>query len=463
MKTPHILILMSDQQRADGMGCAGHPQLMTPNLDRLASEGMRFAQAATVSPICMPARASFVSGLYPHNHGMWGNGGELPADDETFFQRLQRSGYFTAHVGKSHYYRHAPGLHMREREPYMHARGLEYVCETTGPHCTARTGSYVTDAWEKKGLWETFKQDYRERDEAKGAMVRPSPLPVEDFLDSHIGRKGVEFVETYRDERPMCLFVGFGGPHEPWDAPGEYATMYAPEQTPGPIPVPPGLGSMPDWIRSKTEFKVWPDSVLANTPQIRANYYGKITLIDDWIGRILDAFASRGWLDDLLVVFWSDHGEMLGDHGRLFKATFHESALRVPLVLRWPGTIPQNSASDALAEIIDIFPTLLEAAGCEPSGRCLGRSLWPVLRDPDATLRRWQLSEVGHYGRCIMIRSHRRKYAIDPDGRGFMLYDLLDDPDEQNNLAGAAGASALEAEMREALLGRLVEAQYTMQ
>ncbi len=462
METPNILILMTDQQRADCMSCTGHPQIKTPNMDRLAREGIRFAQAATVSPICMPARASFANGLYPHNHEMWTNKGEMPAEDETFFQILQQAGYFTAHIGKSHYYEHRPGLHMRDREPYMHARGLEYVDETPGPHATCRTASYMTDDWEKKGLWELFKQDYRERGEAGGGMVRPSPLPVEDFLDSYIGRRAAEFVGTYEDKRPMCLFVGFGGPHEPWDAPGKYAEMYQPTETPAPIPISETYRSLAGWIRAKWDFKVWPQSVLNNIPEIRANYYGKISLIDYWIGRILEAFSNRGWLDDLMIVFWSDHGEMLGDHGQFSKANFHESSVRVPLILRWPGRVPENITSQALTEIIDVFPTLLEAAGCEPSHRCLGRSLWTVIHNPEAKPRDYQLSEIDNGERHIMIRSLQYKYVIDEQARGFMLYDLKNDPEEQNNLIADGTAASVEGELRQTLLKRIVEAQYSM-
>jgi len=460
---PHILILMADQQRADCIGCAGHPQIKTPHLDRLAAEGMRFAQAATVSPICMPARASFINGLYPHNHGMWTNVGEMPADDETVFHHLQRAGYLTAHVGKSHYYvQERKTRHLAHREPYLHARGLEYAHETTGPWATCVTASYMTDDWQTKGLWEAFKQDYRKREHAPGgsnAATWPSPLPVEDFLDSYIGREAVEFVESYQDDRPMCLFVGFGGPHDPWDAPGEYAEMYAPQDAPPPIAIPQPNSTLPDWTAAKIDFNVSSQLALAKVPEIRANYYGKISLIDDWIGRILSAFERKGWLDDLLIVFWSDHGEMLGDHGRFQKQTFHESSVRVPLIVRWPGRIPENAVSPALAEIIDVFPTLLEAVGGEPSARCLGRSLWPVFRNGEAELRRHQLSEIDHCGRHIMIRSRRHKYAVDELRRGYLLYDLQNDPDEQHNLIADPKARGLQQQLHEDLLVRLAEAK----
>ncbi|MGH8714650.1 MAG: sulfatase family protein [Casimicrobiaceae bacterium] len=460
MKQPHVLILMTDQQRADCMGCAGHPQLKTPNIDRLAREGMRFAQATTASPICMPARASFASGLYPHNHGMWANQGELPAADETFFQLLQSAGYHTAQVGKTHFYEHKAGMHLRDREPYMHARGLEYVHETTGPRAARRTVSYMTEAWMAKGLLGKFVDDYRARARSETGGVWPSPLPVEDFLDSYIGRKAVEFVGGYDDRRPMCLFVGFGGPHEPWDAPGRYAEMYKPEDAPRPIPIPAGYAALPDAVKAKRDFAVLPAAVMANVPSIRANYYGKISLIDDNIGYILEAFERRGWLDDLLVVFLSDHGEMLGDHGRLRKSTFHEASVRIPLVMRWPERIPANVVSEALAEIVDVFPTVVEAGGGTPSTRCLGRSLWPLIREEGTELRDWQVSEIVYGDARVMLRSRRRKLAIDAHGVAFMLYDLERDPEEQHNLVADPAARPEEFRLRECLASALKELRY---
>jgi choline-sulfatase len=431
-------------------------------MDRLAAEGTRFAQTTTVCPVCMPARASFVNGLYPHNHGMWFNRGQMPAEDETFFQILQGSGYYTAHVGKSHYHEHNAGEHLREREPYMHARGFDYVHETTGPYATCRTPSYLTDSWAGKGYWELFKQDYEERKELGGGMVRPSPLPVEAFPDSYVGRRAVEFVNGYSGDQPTCLFVGFGGPHDPWDAPGEYASMYDPADTPAAIPIPTEISSYPEWLRERVDFRHLGTDVLNQTAAIRANYYGKISLVDRWVGEILNAYAAKGLLDDLLVVFWSDHGEMAGDHGRIQKCTFHESSVRVPLIVRWPGHLPENAVSNELAEIIDVLPTVLEAAGCRNSHRNLGRSLLPVLRGSETELREYQLSEIDWQGRKLMIRSRTHKYAVDERGRGFMLYDLQNDPTEQNNLILDNGSKSLENKMRDALLKRLVEAQYTM-
>ena len=470
---PDILIIMTDQHRADSLSCAGHPCLRTPNIDRIAERGTRFTQCATVSPICMSARASFINGLYPHNHGMWTNtAGCMPATDETFFHHLQKSGYRTAHIGKSHYYRHTRWdgdmWHMRSHESYMHARGLEHVDEIPGPLATQKMRCYMTDEWEDMGLLEKYVSDYAERGHMRRDnpfLVRPSPLPVEMFPDSYVGRKSVEYIDNHDTGTPMCLFVGFPGPHEPWDAPGKYADMYDPGKTPSPIPHPQTDGGTAENIRcmSMDDFQVMGNNTFSSDAiaRVRANYYGKISLIDDWTGRILDAIEERGNLDNTIIVFWSDHGELLGDHGRVFKETFHEGSMRVPLIVSWPERFKAGGISDELAEIIDIFPTLLDALGLEPSSRCVGKSLLPLLDGVEAKLRDAQLSEIHAFGeRRFCVRTHSAKYAVRESGEGYMLFDLENDPFEQDNLIGKA--PGMEKEMRELLLRRLMATQYTM-
>ena len=457
---PNILILMPDQLRKDSMGCAGHQLIKTPNIDLLATEGVRFLNAFTVCPICMPARASFISGLYPHNHGMWTNSGQLPANDETFFHHLQKAGYYVAYIGKSHYYPHG-NLHMKDKEDYMHARGIDYVHETTGPWATTTTDSYMTDHWQEKGLLKMFRDDYARRRQYGHRAVWHSPLPVDEFLDSYIGRKAVEFIESYDYNKPFCLFVGFGGPHEPWDAPGEYATMYNPEYTP--------LHIQPEnpahWVTEYAKNRMMHGRIEGMTEdeirKIRANYYGKILLIDNWFGLIFSAMGKRGWWDDALVVLWSDHGEMAGDHLRLHKSVFYNSSVRVPLIIRWRNQLNINTTSDALAQIIDVYPTILEAVGAEPSRRCFGKSLIPVLKDPKTQHRDAVFSEIhseGHYN--IMVCTERYKYAMDDTGKGYMLYDIANDPDEQKNLIVKADFQKIEHECRDQILRFMINTQF---
>jgi choline-sulfatase len=443
---------MPDQQRGDCLSCARHPQVRTPNMDRLAAEGVRFPLAVTSSPLCMPARASFISGLRVDTHGMWQNRGELAPDAPSLFRCLQQCGYQTAHVGKSHYYEHG-GLHMREREDYMRARGFDYVHETTGPWATVNTDSYMTDHWHELGLLEAFRDDYRERRQRRDEFpVWPSPLPTEEFMDSYIGREAVRFLEERDDERPFALFVGFGGPHEPWDAPGDYATMYEPAAAPPAIPPPEPPSWVPDKAADWQRSGRYADMTDEHVARMRANYYGKISLIDHWFGRIFETCERLGVMDDLLLAFWSDHGEMVGDHGLLYKSRFFESAVRVPMMLRWPGRIAAGVESGALAQTVDLMPTLLEAVGAEAPPTCEGVSLWPPLREPSARVREAAVSSVERAGRRnTMVCTGRYKYAVHEDGAGYMLYDLAEDPQEQRNLIGHPDARETERDMRRRL------------
>jgi len=454
---PHILILMTDQQRADCLSCAGHPVVRTPNMDRIAAEGVRFENAVTTCPLCMPARASFVSGRYCHNHGIWRNAGQLPADDETFFHRLQAAGYRTAYIGKSHFYAHHAGEHLRDHEAYMRARGIDHVHETTGPWATVNTGSYMTDAW-GPAKWQAFRDDYERRRGTPWATWA-SPLSEADFPDSYVGRQAETFIEGCDGGKPVCLFVGFPGPHDPFDAPGRYATMYdpgacAPAIAPEPIDGAPPVAAA--YLATREKFLRGRERIPPDLAAPAAgNYFGKISLIDHWVGRILDAYARRGWLDDTLVVLWSDHGEMLGDHGRFFKNVFYESAVRVPLLLRWPGRVPAGAVRPHLAETIDVFDTLVAGAGAEPSARSFGRSLLEPARRGDAAHRDAAFSEatcreVGvpdGPARATMVRTDRWKYAVSDAGEPLVLFDLAADPLEQHNLAADPADDDVRAEL----------------
>lgn len=445
---PDILILMPDQLRADGMGCAGNDLIETPNLDRLAEDGVRFSHCCTSSPICMPARYSFVSGTYPHNHGMWSNSGHQDPHDETIFHRLRDAGYFTAHIGKSHFYEQGD-VHARDFEPYLRARGYEHVHETAGPWANAHMQSYLTDYWQSRGgLWDSYREDYQRRREYGPTAVWPSPHSVEDHQDSYVGRVARDFTAEYRRDQPLCMFVGFPGPHEPWDAPGEYAEMYDPDAMPEPIPP----GEVPDWLSpAARDYQQWLyDSPVAaaDAKRLGANYYGKITLIDRWIGEILQAQEARRGLDETIVILWSDHGDMLGDHGRVHKSVFFDSSVRVPLLIRWPG-MDAGAVRDELCSQIDIFPTLLDGLGLDPSPRAMGRSLVPALQGATAPDDQEALSEVNEY---TMVRTRRYSYVVNAQGEGVQLLDLEEDPQEMVNLCGLEEMAPVEAEMRDRLL-----------
>ena len=267
---------------------------------------------------------------------------------------------------------------------------------------------------------------------ADATITRPAPFDEADHMDAYVGRRAVQCVDAFPENRPTGLFVNFPGPHDPWDAPGRFATMSDPAHSLPPIPIPERPRTLPDHAAAKLDFAPEPGLTAEVVAAIRANYGGKVSFVDDWCRRIFD--AARGWRDDLLVIITSDHGEMAGDHGRVYKRTFHESALRVPLILRWPGRIPRGMR-DALVESIDVLPTVLAAIDVPQPPMSLGRSLLPVISNPAAQHRTDLLSEISYGGsRNTMLKTARHKYVIDQQGRGYMRYDLAEDLDEQHNL-----------------------------
>lgn len=461
---PNILLLFSDQHRHDALGVAGNDTIRTPNLDALAGDGVHFTDAHTTAPVCVPARNSFISGRYPHNHDRWGFGEPLPVDEDSVFQRLQEVGYYTAHIGKSHL--GGDDDHLRENEPYMHDRGFDYVHETTGQWGTQDVDSYMTDYWEEQGLLETFREDYRRRRGESGLW--PSPLPWEEHMDSYVCRQAVEFVEDYDRDEPFCLFVGIPGPHDPMDPPERFADWYDPADVDPPHEPDDHGDWLPDSAREHMDLEGWagpkgedwwrPDMSAEDYREWRALYYAKVSLIDHWVGEIRDAVDAEHSLDETMFVYTSDHGEMAGDHGMVGKRVHLANSVRIPLIVDWPERGTDGGQTDALAELIDVVPTVLRAAGVEdPAADADGVDLTPVLEDPDDPEREPRdvvLSEIadreGQIKTMIATKSHR--YALDGDGEGYLLFDRDEQPDELTNYVGHPEYSDVEAELRDRLL-----------
>lgn len=456
---------MPDELRADALGYAGHSVFRTPHIDRLAQAGAIFTRAYCASPLCMPARASMISGLWPHNHHIQDNAGHLPPDDETYAQLLQRAGYQTAAIGKLHFWPDDPGRSFVEHEPYVHARGFADVHEIPGPASLTKTDSYLSRRWRDLGLLDAYRADFRRRQQASragGAAAWASPLPVEEYADSYVGARAVEWLERYDNVAPFLLHVSFGGPHPPFDAPEPYASMYDPATLPDPVPP-----STPDaWLPGRVRDRMLagrtslPSAEASRVARERmASYGGKIALIDEWIGRILHTLDARGFTQQTLVIFLSDHGEMGGDHGRYNKSIFYEGAACIPLILRWPGSVPPGRRVDALVEQVDLFATVVAAAGAPPSGRSSARSLLPAASGaplPEAMPRDAVFAELK---REVMVCTERYKYAVDAHGRGYLLFDLTQDPHEQRNLIGHPVSATIEPDLRERLLTWLVSTQ----
>ena len=458
MGHPNILLLMTDQQRWDAMGCSGD-WIQTPNLDRIASEGTRFTNCVTTSPVCIPTRLSLATGLYPHNTGVWDNmNHQMPPERPTWMQAVREAGYRTSLFGKTHLHPHSGDL--REREGLMNAYGLDDVNEIGGPRASAKVLSHMTAEWETKGLWDAYRADYRERFSTKPHLVRPSTLGLENYADVYIGQQAKQYLQNYNREEPWCCWVSFGGPHEPWDTPEPYASLYDPAEMPPAIPRQ-SAEDRPRGHLDRLMARVNPRFEHGEIGRLRANYAGNVTLIDDQIGEILDAIAARGELENTIIVHTSDHGEMNGDHGLIYKSNFLNGAVRIPLLVRLANgsgleTPPTSTICESPVEWIDIGPTLVELVGGELEHRQFGKSLCPVLADPEATHRDFAISEIQGE---IMLLNREWKAALNADGEVYLLFNVQNDPDETHNLAGKPEVADIETGLRLQILERLMQTQ----
>jgi arylsulfatase len=465
MSQPNILFIMTDQCRADALGCSGG-WVRTPNLDRIAAEGVRFANAVTNCPICIPARVSLATGRYPHNTAVWDNCHyDIQPETATWMQAVREAGYRTSLFGKTHLHHHSGDL--RDREHLIRAAGIDDIDEITGPRASTDCACAMTASWEAKGLLKAYQADYAERFANKPWVARPSVLPLEDYADVYVGQQAKRYLAGYDRDQPWMCWVTFGGPHEPWDAPEPYASMYRPEEMPLPIGSRETLDDDASGYLARVREHYAPEDLsAADIAAMRANYAGNVTLIDDQIGEILSVIEARGELDNTVIVFSSDHGEMNGDHGMIYKMQFLNGAVRVPLIVRLPrapskGTpataaAQTNGISQSPAEWFDIGPTLVELAGGKLKHQQFARSLLPTVDDPEGEHRPFAVSELA---REVMIMDREWKLVFNGDGEPYLLFDQINDPGELvNRIADPAMADVIER-MKDQLLRHLLQTQ----
>ncbi|MEX2389722.1 MAG: sulfatase-like hydrolase/transferase, partial [Phycisphaeraceae bacterium] len=378
---PNLLFLFPDQWRWDWLGCESSPYgkmpVRTPNIDALARRGVRFTRCRSNSPLCAPARACLATGMRYERCGVSGNGYDLDPERTTVFNRLRDAGYRTLTCGKNDLHKKTT---WKGREGWTRLLG-QYgftdaidqsgkldakqwgAVDKGGPHCS------YTSYLHANGQFDTYADDYQRRaqEATHFAAAWPSPLAREHYTDDFCGRTALELLDRQPNEGPWMLWVNFPGPHDPFDPPRELQARYD------------GV-AFPEPVAGKAEhLRKDGSAVPLNHQQIRRNYAAACEGIDEWVGRIMDKVAQRGELENTVVVFSSDHGEMLGDHGRFLKNVPQEGSVHVPLIIAGPG-IQKGAVSDALVELIDISATLLEAAGLECPGDWDALPLGSVLR-----------------------------------------------------------------------------------
>jgi len=446
MGRPNIVLLMADQMRGDCVGADGNSAIRTPNLDRLARDGALFTRAYSSTPSCTPARAALLTGCAPWRHGMLAYGRIAERYPFEFPQALRGAGYYTMGIGKMHY-------HPQRNKHGFHETILDESGRVESPE---------------------FKSDYRawfqtmapgENPDATGIgwndyPARPYALPEELHPTRWTADTAVRFIHRYERPDPFFLKVSFARPHSPYDPPGRFWTMY--EGAPLPA-APVGQWAAPLAERSGKADDIWHgDLGLAQVRTSRQGYYGSISFVDEQIGRVLDALDARGRLDDTLILFVSDHGDMTGDHHLWRKTYAYEGSARVPLIVRWPTgmvSAARGSTVAAPVEIRDIAPTFMAAAGLDAGDRCDGRSLLALLSGKPVGWRPWiDLEHSLTYNpdnNWNALTDGHWKYVFHARDGHEQLFNLDRDPKEVDDLAGRADAAAALARWRDRLIEHL--------
>jgi len=434
---PNIVLILSDQHRGDVMGCAGNTVASTPNLDRLAAEGVLFRRCNTSSPLCMPARSCLATGQYPNQHGVWGNSTEADRYGPSHVRNIRDAGYHTAVIGKTHLWIHGRDAgHSNQHEPALHDWGFQDTHEsmTFGIWSGCYYADWLAERDRLVGLKEYMRTLGRSR--AHPWETPPSVLPNDEHRDTYCTRTAAQWIRNYQGDKPFYLQICPSGPHPPFDSPAEYRELYRPEDMPLAIMDPPSEPVSPQVERWVAWSRLQSMTECQNR-LMRAYYYAKVSHVDHAIGIVLKALEESNLMDNTWIVYTSDHGELLGDHRINQKNVFYEGALNIPLIIRPPGGSPAWSA-DGLTDHFDICASLLDAAGAEPLDGSSGISLLPkVQAGPDARDAQEGkdvvFSEVQLHS---MARNAQYKMTIDSLTRQPLeLYDMENDPTELRNLA----------------------------
>lgn len=473
MSRPNILLITSDQQHNSTLG-AVNDRIQTPALDRLCAEGMRFDRAYCPNPTCTPTRASILTGMYPSQHGAWALGTKLSEHAPTIGGILHEGGYVTSLTGKAHFQPLAsrPGMESIECHPTL--RNLDFWRDFHGPWygfdhvetarmhaCEHLVGGHYAQWMEEQGFtqWREYFEEWpctpESRERFRSSHRRHWNLPEEYHYTRWTGDRTVAQLEQAAEvNSPFFVWASFHDPHPPYLVPEPWASMYDPtDMQPGTLladehdanPIHfrmAALGEGNFKERFPEEFAIHGGhSHLHDVEELKkdmAVYYGMVSFLDRQVGRILDRLDALGLAENTLVIYTTDHGHFLGQHGLIAKCIHHyEDLLRVPFLARWPGHTPAGQTSDALMNLVDLAPTFCTAARVDAPGTMTGVNQLDVLQGGKA-VRRGTIIENRHtHNRYFHLRTYVNQqykitiYEISDDGE---LFDLVADPEERRNL-----------------------------
>ncbi|WP_226039446.1 sulfatase-like hydrolase/transferase [Natrinema sp. DC36] len=478
---PNVLLVLTDQERYDASAPEG-PPVDTPAIDRLSSEGIRFERAFTPISICSSARASLLTGRFPHGHGMLNNCHEpdalqanLPAELPTFSEELVAAGYDLTYTGKWH----------AGRDQTPADFGFSYLGGSDKHH------DDIDDAFreyrEERGVpvgEVDFEEEIYTGDDPRNAdegtfVAAKTPVDVEDTRAYFLAERTIDAIESHADgdrDGPFFHRADFYGPHHPYVVPEPYASLYDPDEIDPPESYAETSDGKPQVHENYLAYRGVTDFDWELWAEALAKYWGFITLIDHQLERILKTLENRGLADDTVVIHASDHGDFAGSHRQFNKGPLmYDDTYRIPLQVRWPGVVESGSVCEAPVHLHDLAATFLEMGGVDVPESFDARSLVPLLEaggdavdntvDGDAVSEAWSDStfaqyhgdEFGLYSQR-MVRTGRYKYVYNgPDIDE--LYDLEADPAELQNLIDHPEYEAVRREMRERLVDWMKETE----
>lgn len=422
---PNVVVILTDDQRWDALSCAGHPHLKTPRMDQLAAEGVYFENAFCTTSLCSPCRATILSGLYAHRHGVVNNFTEYPVELASYPRQLQRAGYKTAYIGKWHMGEDNDG-----KRP-----GFDY---------------FVTHKGQGKYFDTEFNFNGNDRRVVPG------------YYTHVVTEMALDWLKEQPNDQPFAMVVGHKAPHSFYVPEPQYAHVFDSVDIQYPATAL-RLGDKPEWF--KTRLTTWhgiygplfdfrkqfPDTSRAGVKDFAAMtraYWGTLISVDESVGRIYDALKSAGRLDNTVFVYTTDNGILNGEHGMVDKRTMHEPSIRVPLLVRYPGLTPVDQPKRISQMVLhtDLAPTILEMCGAEPLRNIHGKSWVKLVREGDPDWRSYWHYEYNYekqfpYTPNVRgVRTDEWKYIRYPHGDGSPdrhmaeLYHLASDPEEARNL-----------------------------
>lgn len=419
-RPPNILMVVADQHSPHISGFAGNDAVDTPNLDRLRAKSAMFRHAVCQTPLCTPSRMSLLTGKLPQYCGGWANRSILTAEHRSIGTHLSEHGYATAYVGK---------MHIRSE--------VERVGFDVWPYgdVVTRAGGHQPDPL------QTVDGRWNRHDVGRFPWAGISEIPESLLQERIVTRESLSLLLEHADsqpEKPWFLCASYSRPHFPLTTPGRYYRKYLRKGVPRPL-LPDGF---PDGLHPHDRYIVDNFHLLDFDAEAYdrafAAYYACVEFVDACIGELLDGLEAAGLLENTAIVYTSDHGDMVGEHGLWWKRTYYEASVGVPLLIRLPGQRDARTV-ETVVELVDLFPTLCDVAGAPKPEGLDGESLLSLIEAGDDAQRKKRVGRSGHYpGRpeaaFRMVRNDRYKYVDfligDP-----VLFDLIDDPGERRNLA----------------------------